>query len=124
MLSGEAESVTRPPFLYFDSWNLQCARVGNWKLHLSRNNTPAYSPEPKVGRWNLRLVFPELYDVNSDPEESTDMSEDNPEIVASIRAQVMQALPTFPAEVQSAWAATMTRGVVPNQPGVWPELNP
>lgn len=124
MLTGEAESVSRPPFFYFDGWNLQCARAGNWKMHLSRNNTPAFSPEPKVGRWNLRLIFPELYDVGSDPEESTDLSEDNPDVLASIRSQVMQALPSFPAEVQSAWAATMSRGVVPNQPGVWPEPNP
>jgi hypothetical protein len=122
MMTGEAQEVERPPFLYFDSYNLQCARMGRWKLHMSRYNTPAFAAEPKVGRHNLRLVFPELYDLDMDPGESTDESSDNPEMVNQIRTIVeQQMLPTFPSEVQSAWTATQMRPVIPNQPGVWPE---
>jgi len=122
MMSGEVQEVERPLFLYFDSYNLQCARMGRWKLHLSRYNTPAFTAEPKVGRFNLRLVYPELYDLDVDPGESTDESSDNPEIVERIRAVVeREMLPTFPLEVQSAWTATQMRPVIPNQPGVWPE---
>jgi arylsulfatase A len=121
ILMGEMPSVERQPFLYFDSLHLQCARVGQWKLHLSRNNTAAFTAEPKAGRANYRLVFPELYDVETDPAESTDESSDYPEVVAAIRDLVNQMLPSFPVEVQTAWNATRTRAVIPNQPGVWPE---
>ena len=124
LLTGEAESVERPPFLYFDSLHLQCARVGQWKLHLSRYNIPAFLPEPKAGRQNLRLFFPELYDVDADAAESTDESTDYPEVVNYIRAAIDRMLPGLPAEVQTAWAATQTRKVIPNQPGVWPEAIP
>jgi len=121
MMTGEAETVERPVFLYFDGWNLQCARQGQWKLHLSRYNTPASAAEPKNGRRNLRLVFPELYDVETDIGESTDESSDNPELVNQIKAAVANMLPGFPAQVQSAWSATQSTPVIPNQPGVWPE---
>lgn len=121
LLSGEVDSIDHPVFLYFDSWYLQCARLGRWKLHMSRYNTPAAAAEPKGGRRNLRLVFPELYDVDTDPAESTDESTDNPEIVDQIRTAVNNMLPGFPAQVQSAWTATQQAPVIPNQPGVWPE---
>jgi arylsulfatase A len=121
MLTGETDFVERPVFLYFDSWHLQCARLGQWKLHMSRYNTPAAAAEPKAGRKNLRLVFPELYDVETDPAESTDESGDNPDIVNQIRSAVNDALPGFPPQVQSAWTMTQQTPVIPNQPGVWPE---
>ena len=120
MLTGEAESVDRPLFLYFDFWNLQCARLGRWKLHLARYNSPAFTPEPKVGRFNLRLTSPELYDLDADSEESADVSAENPGIVADIRARVNNLLPTFPAEVRAAWNDTMRRPVDSNTAGAWP----
>jgi arylsulfatase A-like enzyme len=120
MLTGAAESVDRPLFLYFDYWNLQCARLGRWKVHLSRYNSPAYTPEPRVGRFNLRLTLPELYDLETDSEESADGSGDHPEIVADIRARVEHLLPTLPVQVQAAWQDTLNRPVYNNTPGAWP----
>jgi len=120
MLTGEAENVDRPLFLYFDYWNLQCARLGRWKLHLARNNSPAFTPEPKAGRFNLRLTSPELYDIDKDPEESADVAGNNPGIVADIRARVDGLLPTFPAQVLAAWNDTLKRPVYGNTSGAWP----
>jgi arylsulfatase A len=36
LLSGQVESMDRAPLLYFNGWNLQCARWMNWKLHVAR----------------------------------------------------------------------------------------
>ena len=120
MLTGAVPQVDRPPFLYLDSWNLQCVRVGQWKLHLSRYNCPAWSPTPAGGRFNLRLVNPELYDVFDDPSEGEDCAGDNPDLVAQMQQQVADMLPSFPAEVQNAWADTQSRPVYPNASGALP----
>jgi len=124
LLSGGQTSVDRDMFLYFDGWNLQCARWGKWKLHVARNNTPPWSPMPVVGGMNLPLSSPELYDLEADPCESSDCANDNPDVVAQIRSRMAQMLPTFPAEVQSAWNFTMSRRVEYAPSGALPMLMP
>jgi arylsulfatase A len=120
VLSGETDSVNRPPFLYLDNWNLQCARQGRWKLHFARYNSPAFTPEPKGGRFNFRLLNPELYDLDRDSEESADVSADHPAIVTTMLESVHELLPSFPAQVQAAWRETQSRPVLPNTAGAWP----
>jgi arylsulfatase A len=122
MLSGQQTSVDREVFLYFDGWNLQCARWGKWKLHVARNNTPAWSPIPAVGGMNLPLPAPELYDLEADPCEASDCADDNPDIVAQIKSRIAKVLPTFPAEVQAAWNYTMTLRVGYAPSGALPTL--
>lgn len=121
LLTGLGRPVERPPFLYFADWNLQCARVGRWKVHLSRYNTPAYSPMPKVGYYNLRLLNPELYDLENDPEEAEDVSTNHPEVVTQIRTRVEQMIPSMPPQVQAAWQDTQSRPVYPTDSGAWPQ---
>src|SRR5436309_849158 len=36
LLTGKATQLEREALLYFDNWNLQCARWGKWKLHFAR----------------------------------------------------------------------------------------
>jgi arylsulfatase A len=107
-------------FLYFDSWNLQCARMGPWKLHLSRYNTPPWIPLPANWRVNLPLAFPELYNLETDPSETCDVADSHPDIVAAITAQVKAMVPTFPNVVQSVWANTMNITPCYCSPGGWP----
>jgi DtxR family transcriptional regulator, Mn-dependent transcriptional regulator len=107
VLAEQQADVTHPIFLYFDGWNMQCARMGDWKLHVSRYNTFAWSPDPVGGRVNLPLPNPELYNLARDPEESYDCAADFPEIVAQIQAGIQQMLPTFPPQVLSTYRATM-----------------
>ena len=121
LLTGQSVTVARPLFLYFSGWNLQCARSGPWKLHMSRGNTPAYTPEPKVGYFNLHLVNPELYNIDTDPEEAEDVASQHPDIVASIQKGVAELLPSFPSQVQAAWQETLHRPVYPNESGDWPK---
>jgi arylsulfatase A len=121
MVTGRGKAPERPPFLYFADWNLQCARVGRWKLHMARYNTPAYSPMPQVGYYNLRLINPELYDMENDPEEAEDVAANHPDIVNQIQTEVQQMLPFMPPQVQSAWHDTQNRQVYPNDSGAWPQ---
>lgn len=110
----------REVFLYFDSWNLQCARLGPWKLHLARYNDYAWSPDPTGGRRNLPLPAPELYNLEHDPDESYNVAVDNPRIVAEIQARIERLLPTFPSQVMDSWQATMGQKVAPTPAGALP----
>lgn len=121
LLSGAARDVERPPFLYFDGWNLQCVRMGKWKLHLNRYNGAAYSPAPPEGRQNYALLRPELYDLDMDPSESFDLSfRDFDGVIPEIRAKLEPILASLPAEAQRAWAETRARSVHANTAGGWP----
>jgi arylsulfatase A-like enzyme len=121
LLAGGQESIDRPPLLYFNDWNLQCARWKNWKLHVARHNTAAYAPAPAGGIHNFQLARPELYDLDKDPDESYDVAPDRPEIVSKIQAQISAAIITFPEAVRKAYAESKTRQSSPTMPaGSWP----
>jgi arylsulfatase len=122
LLTGEQDHVDRDIFLYFDGWNVQCARWGKWKLHVARNNTPPWTPLPVGGLMNLPLFSPELYNLEADPCESSDCAADNPDVVAQIQSRINQVLPSFPVEVQSAWSFTMSRRVQYSPSGAYPVL--
>jgi arylsulfatase A len=120
LLMGGQESAERPPLLYFNDWNLQCARWKNWKLHVARHNTAAYTPAPPGGIHNFELTRPELYDLDNDPDESYDVAPDRPEIVSKIQARIAEAMGTFPEPVQKAYADSKARQTSPTMPtGSW-----
>ena len=122
LLSGEAAELNREALLYFDGWNAQCARLGPWKLHVSRYNSPPWTPEPKTGRFNLPLPRPELYHLDADPEESYDMAAGQPAVVSEIRARMEALLPTFPEQVMSAWRDTFAVRVEETPAGAPPVM--
>ncbi len=107
LLTGDASSLPREAFLYFNDVYLQAARLGSWKMHLSRFNVPAFTPAPAEGRINLPLPAPELYDVVSDVDEGHDRSDRNSAVVADLRMRVDRLMRTFPADIQNAWAQTL-----------------
>lgn len=107
VLTGEQSSVDRDTFLYFNDVYLQAVRNGNWKMHVSRYNSPPFYPAPAGGRLNLPLPEPELYDVTRDLDEAHDRASRNPAVVADMQARLKQALATFPAEIQDAYTRTM-----------------
>jgi arylsulfatase A len=120
MMTGNQSSLEREALLYFDSWNLQCARVGPWKLHVARYNSYPWVEAPSEGRVNLPLPKPELYNIESDPEESYECGEAHPEVVKDIQGRILTALASFPAQVQTAWAATQARQTQPFSTGAVP----
>ena len=87
---------------------------------MARYNAPAFSPTPAVGRMNLRLMNLELYNLDQDPSEAYDISDEHPEIVARIQAQVKEQLLSMPPRVRQAWDDTQRRRVQPNGSGEWP----
>lgn len=120
LLTGDSTAVDRDVLLYFDYWDAQCARLGRWKLHVSRHNTPPWTPEPKAGCMNLPLPRPELYDLEAGPDESYDVAADNPQIVADIRARMEALIATFPDQVTTAWRYTTGLAVEDTPSGAWP----
>jgi arylsulfatase len=121
ILSGQKESLDREPLLYFNAWDLQCARWKNWKLHVARFNTAAYVPAPPGGVHNFILPHPELYDLAKDPDESYDVAPEHPEIVQQLLAKVDAMMQTFPAPARNAWTETHARKTNQSTPvGAWP----
>ena len=121
LLSGKVDSIERPPLLYFNSWNLQCARWMNWKLHVARYNTAPYVPAPPGGIKNYLLSHPELYDLSSDPDESYDVAAEHPEVVKQMEELIGGLIKTFPQPVQQAYAEAQARPVNSQLPsGAWP----
>jgi arylsulfatase A len=111
VLSGQVDSIDRDAILYFNNWDLQCARYGPWKLHMSRGNSFPWGPDPVGGAYNLPLPAPELYNLEQDPDESCDVAPANPGVVADIAARVQKQLPTFPKDVIDAWNTTISQKV-------------
>ena len=72
------------------------------------------------GRINLPLWRPELYNVESDPEEAYECAPVHPEVVADITNHVIAMLPSFPSRVQAEWAATQARKIQYQLPGSLP----
>ena len=122
LLSGQQQSIEREALLYFDDWNVQCARWGKWKLHFMRYNVPPYVPTPQGGRMNLPLPAPELYDLEADPDESYDVAPEKPKIVAEIRRRVEFLLEGFPEEVRKAYREAKALPVDNSNVGEVPQL--
>jgi len=116
LLTGAKQSIDRAPLLYFDNWDLQCARWMNWKLHIARHNSEAYNPEPSGGRHNYLLPRPELYNLATDPGESYDVAPENPRIVSEIQSRIAEMIKGFPREVQQAYQDSQARRVNPATP--------
>lgn len=122
LLSGEKPSLEREALLYFDGWNLQCARLGKYKLHVARYSAPPYVPV--ASRPNIPLRPPELYDLELDPDESYDLAAENPQVVADIRSRADRLLEGFPDPVKQAWKETQARGTAPTPAAQYPRPQP
>jgi arylsulfatase len=109
LLSGQKPELDREALLYFDNVNVQCARWKQWKLHVARYNSFAFSPAPAGGRFNLPLRHPELYDLLLDPDESYDVAPENPAVVKEIQGRIERLMAGFPEDIRQAYAATQAR---------------
>lgn len=119
LLAGDQEELQRDPFLYFDGWNIQCARSGQWKLHVSRYSRRIWTPDAGA-RVNLPLPRAELYNMNEDAQENYDCASDFPDVVADIQDRIASMLPSFPPAVISAWQDTISRKVEDTPSGALP----
>ncbi len=112
LLTAESEHVDRGTILYFavsrDQEILECARKGNWKLRIAQGNGEIYINDWLGGsclpKKHLLLPRPELYNLELDPAESYDAAVDHPDMVAEIQKDIEALIPTFPENVQQAYA--------------------
>lgn len=124
MLSGDRPYIERDVLLFFDHYNIQCARWGPWKLHVSRYNSYAWTVDPPGGRWNLPLPKPELYNIDEDSSEAYDVSGDYPDVVAHIRSRIENALLSLPEQVRWAWDDMLARQTEDTPVGALPQKKP
>ena len=120
MISARKPELERDALLMFDDIHLQCARWKQWKLHVARYNSAAFSPAPAGGRVHLPLPAPELYDVVNDPDESYDCAPEHAEIVAQIRARIDRLVAGFPENIRKDYEQTKSRQVQPTAAGNFP----
>jgi arylsulfatase A-like enzyme len=118
--TGEVNEIDRAPLLYFDENHLQCARWGRWKVHVARYNRRGFSPPPKEGLMNLLLPNPELYDLESDPDESYDVADLHPDIVQRVLEAIETQMKTFPPAILRDWEITKQKKVSPTAAGALP----
>ena len=69
------------PFYYYNCENLQCVRVGDWKLHLPRSKA-------QLPFWSMKkqkpIETPRLYNLKTDVGEKNDVAAQHPERVAEM----------------------------------------
>jgi arylsulfatase A len=112
LLTGESNRVDRGTILYFAVSRhqevLECARKGDWKLRIAQGNGEIYINDWLGGsclpKKRLLLPQPELYNLELDPAESYDAAIDHPEKVKEIQQDIEALIPTFPGNVQKAYA--------------------
>lgn len=88
-LLGEIEASPRDDYLYYTGCLLTGVRIGDWKLVLPRRANP-----PGTGWWGRMIEAVEtvqLYHLPSDPGESKDVAEQNPEVVARLMKRIESA---------------------------------
>jgi arylsulfatase A len=122
LLTGQKAELDREVLLYFDDIHLQCARWKQWKLHVARYNTAAFTPAPPGGRINLPLPSPELYDLANDPDESYELADRHPDVVAEMQAHIARLMPGFPEEIRRDHEETKAKKVRPTPAGAYPAL--
>lgn len=113
LLTGKTKQLDRKTVLYFavspDQQELECARKGNWKLRLSQRTGEMYVNQWLDGTCGPvhRYLLPryELYDLARDPAESYDAAIDHPDKIREIVQDIAAQMPSFPENVQRAYAA-------------------
>ena len=77
LLRGDTDESPHEAFFYYRGPNLEAVRVGKWKLHVAKGSV--------LGDVETML---ELYDLEADIGETTDLAAQHPEIVADLQARL------------------------------------
>lgn len=88
-LLGKSDTSPRDDYLYYAGCLLTGIRVDQWKLVLPRPNNP-----PGTGWWGRMIEAVEetqLFDLNADPGETTNVAKQNPEVVATLMKRIEKA---------------------------------
>ncbi|MGJ8639216.1 MAG: sulfatase family protein [Opitutaceae bacterium] len=87
---GELARSPDEPFFYYNCENLQCVRVGDWKLHLARTQEQMPWWSTAAGKAKP-IATPKLYNLKTDVAEANDVAAQYPERVSEMIALVEEA---------------------------------
>jgi arylsulfatase A len=118
----------RKPILYFSPMgerglDVHCIRRQEWKLRVAQGTGGEIylNDRTTASRNSAWLARPELYNLALDPAESYDVAEKHPEKVADLQRDLETLMPTFPQEIQEAYAQLKERkGNITTPPGASP----
>lgn len=102
------------PFYYYNCENLQAVRMGDWKLHLSREEKqiPFWDRNKDVSQFDLPL----LYNLQSDPGESQNIASSNREIVSKILGLANKSRRDLGEFMRPGASQRATGSIFPNAP--------
>jgi arylsulfatase len=124
LLNGDAAPAK--PVLYFTpvgNNTVHCIRSGAWKLRVAQSDGQIYINDRPGPSTSYLLPKPELYNLELDPTEAYDVAKKYPEIIRQLLAQLEREIPTFPADVQQAYAALQKRvASIVTPPGAAPRI--
>lgn len=91
IITGKSEKSPHEFTYYYNGTNLQAIRKDKWKLHLPRTvaDQPFWSKSthPKVDKGFITLDDYVLYNLDEDLGETTNVADQNPEVVAMLKTQ-------------------------------------
>jgi arylsulfatase A len=99
ILEGSPSGASPPTTMYFYARaELQAVRAGQWKLHLphSYETVPEPGMDGDPGEEASRDIPMSLFDLDADPGETTDLSEQRPDVVS----ELMTAAAAFDADIK------------------------
>jgi arylsulfatase len=122
----KGDTAPAKPVLYFTpvgNNTVHCVRAGAWKLRVAQSDGQIYINDRPGSTKNYLLPKPELYNLDTDPSEAYDVAKKHPEIVRQLQAQLEREIPTFPPEVQQAYANLQNNvASVVTPPGAAPRI--
>ena len=115
LLAGKSLNRKRDaPFFYYNCENLQAVRLGDWKLHLPRE-------QKQIPFWDKNKAFikldePVLYNLRQDPAETTDVASSNPQIVERMLAVATSAREELGEFMRRGAGQRPTGSLFPDEP--------
>jgi hypothetical protein len=113
-------------YFYYHQNDLEALRSGKWKLELARqyrtlNGRPGGKNHHPVEYSHLRIAEPQLYDLDADPGEKTDVAAANPEVMKKLLAYAGQAREELGDDLTNhEGTGRRPRQFVTGGPGVYP----
>ena len=119
-LEGKA-SATRPSIIHHSIAGSFAIRRGNWKLNLCPGSGGWSAPRPNVALKNKNLPAVQLYDLEADPGEKTNLQDKHPKLVSELVDALTKAIARGrttegPRQSNEGWPNTFPKRVLSSFP--------
>jgi len=121
-LQGEEKAI-RPSLIHHSIAGQFAIRRGKWKLSLCPGSGGWSAPRPRVALKDEKLPPVQLYDLEKDPGEKTNVQDTHPELVSELADALVVAIrngrtTAGPAQSNEGWPNTFPKKVL----AAWPKL--